>query len=72
MYFGRSLDSGVISADDAVCGLRTELERCLKKSKERSQLVTKLQAELKTCQSSLDENVAKLKLAEQELAEAKV
>jgi len=68
----RSLDSGVLSADDAVHGLKTELERCLRKCREKSQMVTKLQAELRTSQSSVEESNAKLKTTELELAETKV
>jgi len=66
----KSADSGVMSADEAVHSLKTELERCLKKCQDKTQQITKLQAELKTCKASLAENVT-LELAQKELQESK-
>jgi len=67
----RSTDSGVMSADEALHSLKTELERCLKKCQDKSQQITKLQGELKTCKASLAENDVTLELAQKELQESK-
>jgi len=60
-----------MSADEALHGLKTELERCLKKCQDKAQQITKLQVELKTCKASLAENSATLQQAEKELQESK-
>jgi len=67
----KSADSGVMSADEALHSLKTELERCLKKCQHKTQQITKLQAELKTCKASLAETNVSLKLAQKELQESK-
>jgi predicted nucleic acid-binding Zn-ribbon protein len=61
-----------MSADEAVHGLKTELERCLKKSREKSQTIAKLQTELKACKNTLDENSTQLEGIQKELSETKV
>lgn len=68
----RSRDSGIVTSEDAIHGLKTELERCLKKCQEKSQLVIKLQTELKSCRSSLAENDVRLEMTEKELKDLKV
>jgi len=67
----RWADSGVMSADEVLRSLKTELERCLKKCQDKSQQITKLQAELKTCKATLAENDVTLELAHKELQETK-
>lgn len=53
-------------------GLKTELERCLKKSREKSQTIARLQTELKACKNTLDENNTQLEEIRQELSGTKV
>ena len=71
VWSGRSADSGVMSTDEALRSLKTELERCLKKCQDKSQQITKLQGELKTCRASLAENNVTLEQAQKELQETK-
>ena len=67
----RRADSGVMSADEVLHSLKTELERCLKKCQDKSQQIAKLQAELKTCRATLAENDVTLELAQKELQSSK-
>ena len=67
----RRADCGVMSADEVLHSLKTELERCLKKCQDKSQQITKLQAELKTCRATLAENDVALELAQKELQSSK-
>jgi len=60
-----------MSADEVMHSLKTELERCLKKCQDKSQQMTKLQAELKSCRATLAENAVTLELAQKELQEIK-
>ena len=60
-----------MSADEAVHSLKTELERCLKKCQDKSQQITKLHEELRTCRASLVENNVTLELVQQELQDTK-
>jgi len=68
---GRRVDSGVMSTDEVLHSLKTELERCLKKCQDKSQQVMKLQSELKTCRATLAENDVTLELVRKELQETK-
>ena len=61
----------MMSADEALLGLKTELERCLKKCQDKSQQITKLQAELKACKASLAESNVTLEIAQKELQDSK-
>ena len=60
-----------MSADEVLRSLKTELERCLKKCQDKSQQVTKLQVELKTCRATLAENDVTLETAQKQLQETK-
>ena len=71
MFSKSSADSGMMSADEALRSLKTELERCLKKCQDKTQQIVKLQAELKTCRASLAENNVTLEVAQKELQDCK-
>ena len=67
----RSADSSAMSAEEALRSLKSELERCLKKCRDKSQQITNLHSELKTCRASLAENNVTLEVVRKELNETK-
>ena len=67
----RADSAGVMSADEVLHSLKIELERCLKKCRDKSQQITNLQAELKACRATLAEHDVTLELAHKELQETK-
>ena len=64
--------SEALSSDETVCGLKSELERCLTNYRNKRTQVTKLQQDLRTASSERDRAQGKLDTTQQQLTRKEV